>query len=182
MPTQFAVTPARPEDQSLLERLVQFYLYDTSVCVEADLESTGVYSAPLLYTNGSASKQSPFVLRLGLVPIGFALISKHSYFNTPFNGHCCDALFVLRRHRRQRFGQMAAHSLFARFPGPWEIAAPANNPPAQSFWRAVVDRFTRGRYTERWLHTNDFRGNIQTFAVANAELLVAAHDAKGAQG
>lgn len=168
MPAQFSISPAQPAECLLLEHLHQLYLYDISVCVKADLDPTGRYPAPALQVYWTAAHHAAFLLRLDSTPIGFALVSGHSKSPEPFSGYCCDALFVLRRHRRQHLGQLAAHAIFARLPGAWEVAAPSNNPPAQSFFRAVVDRFTHGRYRERWLETNDFRGSVQSFAVSPA--------------
>lgn len=166
MPTQFTVTAAAPEEHPLLERLVQLYLYDTSVCEEADMDQAGMYTGPNLAAYWHAAEHVAFLFRLGCTPVGFALVGNRSRFHSPYAGHTLDALFVLRRYRRQRFGQTAAHTIFTQFPGEWEIVAPAINPPAQSFWRAVVDRYTDGRYHERWLQTREFRGNVQSFVAA----------------
>lgn len=170
MPTQLVVTPALPEEYTLLDRLVQFYLYDISVCAGADLDSAGVFADPALESFWATNGHTALLLRLGLTIVGFAFVGNSSQVQTAFGGHCCDALFVLRRYRRRGLGQAAAHTIFTDFPGEWEIAAPANNPPAQSFWRAVIDRFTQGQYSERWLQTATFRGNIQSFVATGATI------------
>jgi predicted acetyltransferase len=51
--------------------------------------------------------------------------------------------------------------MFDAFPGRWEVAETARNVEAQAFWRAVIGRYTRGRYEE--LPRPDGNGVVQRF-------------------
>ena len=41
-----------------------------------------------------------------------------------------------------------AHLLFAKFQGKWSVIQEEANYPAQSFWRKVINEYTKGNFTE----------------------------------
>lgn len=157
------VTRASAEAQPLIERLYQLYLYDLSACSEANVDESGLYTAPCFKDYWHNPACAPFLISHESQIIGFALIGGQSCLHAAYNGHTCDALFVLRRFRRQGIGMATAHTLFDCFPGLWEISAYAMNTQGSTFWRATVDRYTQGRYSEVWLQTAAWRGHVQSF-------------------
>lgn len=75
----------------------------------------------------------PFWIRLGQMPIGFALIFRHT------NRIVELAEFTtLAAYRRKGFGQAAAIMLFNRFPGRWTLGIAAQSSGAGDFWRACL--------------------------------------------
>ena len=46
--------------------------------------------------------------------------------------------FILRKHRGQGVGQIAAEQLFSSQPGSWEVAVARKNVPALEFWRKTI--------------------------------------------
>ena len=56
--------------------------------------------------------------------------------------------FVLRKYRGRGVGASVATQLFDRFPGKWEVRELAQNVAALAFWRAVIARYTDGRFVE----------------------------------
>lgn len=82
--------------------------------------------------------------------VGFARIQREpmpgeklqmSYLLTDF--------YVAVTARRRGLGREAAHLLFRRFTGPWQVSGSARDPVAAAFWRSVISGHTGGRYTLR---------------------------------
>ncbi len=163
MMMQPTVTPAPAQAQPLIERLYELYLRDVTASNEATDAPAG-YAAPYLARYWHDPACVPFLLSCETQIVGFALVGTNSRLHTTYDGHTCNALFVLRHVRRQGIGAAAAHTLFESFPGAWEISSHAANTPGCTFWRATVDRFTHGRYNEVWLQTTAWRGHVQSFS------------------
>jgi predicted acetyltransferase len=71
--------------------------------------------------------------------LGFALVNQApSAHMRPGMDFRLSEFFVLRGHRGTGVGRRAAHALFERFRGRWEISALPRNEPAIRFWRHVV--------------------------------------------
>jgi predicted acetyltransferase len=71
--------------------------------------------------------------------------------------------FVLRKHRRRGVGERAAAMTFDAFRGRWEVREALRNTPAHEFWRSVIGRYARGRFTETMLDDERWRGPVQSF-------------------
>ncbi len=92
----------------------------------------------------------PLLISQGVTPVGFALVVRP---RTPSAGesaarYAMSEFFVRRSHRRLGVGRDAAQLIFDRFAGEWEVVEYERNPGAVAFWRAVIARYTVGRYTE----------------------------------
>ena len=110
---------------------------------------------------GAPSRDALLIVADGW-PVGAALVEHHCVFDQG-EGHTVAAFCIERAWRRQGVGQAAAGQIFGMFPGRWEIATLAQNVPATAFWRGVVDRYTHGRYDERWLHKRNTHYIVQLF-------------------
>ena len=56
-----------------------------------------------------------------------------------------------------------ARAVFDRFPGWWQVREIATNLPAQAFWRAIIGRYTGGRFEERAYDDERWHGLAQFF-------------------
>jgi len=92
----------------------------------------------------------PFMILDGRDPAGFAMVARGA---ARPDGQAIDyrmaEFFVDADHRRRGVGRSAVHIIFDRLAGRWEILEYVRNPNAVAFWRAVVSRYTQGRYQER---------------------------------
>ena len=77
-------------------------------------------------------------------------------------GRSIEEFFVMRKFRRKRVGERAAAAIYSRFPGQWTIHQMASNPGALAFWRATIDRYADGRFTET-AHLGRWPGTSQSF-------------------
>lgn len=65
----------------------------------------------------------PFLIRVNGEIAGFILKNTWSRIDATASVHAIAEFFVVERWRRQGTGRVAAHAVFDRFPGQWEVAA-----------------------------------------------------------
>jgi predicted acetyltransferase len=139
-------------DLVLLRNLYPLYLHELTAYTDLyDIDDAGVFYPDYL---GEWLQQGnpclhPFTIRDGGRPAGFALVAEAPY---PHMGkgrsfRMCE-FFVLNRARRRGVGRRAAHTLFAKFPGIWEVSQLPPNQRAVAFWRCVIGEYTGGVYAE----------------------------------
>lgn len=154
----------KKEHQTVLENLMQFYLYDFSIyfCGETDghVDHNGLFPLEYdlrRYIEGKGDGNSQYWAYLARVDsrwAGFALVSDRCdqmpqiIYPPDTPGRNMDEFFVLRCFRRQGIGQQMAHFVFDTVKGFWQIAQIMNNTPAQAFWRATIGSYTGGYYTD----------------------------------
>src|SRR5450631_2362328 len=134
--------PAAPDAMAVIANLMQLYVYDFEPFIAGHAESEilpdGRYpEGRPLAAYWREKGRIPYLLRVHGAVAGFALVNRHFKLAAP-----CDwaigEFFVHRRFRRQGVGQAAAHHLFGRHPGRWEVAIMRANIPAQAFWPGAV--------------------------------------------
>lgn len=156
-----ALTSTTPTHRPLIARLLQECSTDLQRACGEDAGAGGALLATLDSYWDSPARQA-LLIRFNDCPVGVALVEHHCVFGQA-EGHTIVALCVERTCRRLGVGQSAARQIFDMFPGRWEIATSALNVPATAFWRGVVDRYTDGRYDERWLHAGRYHYIVQLF-------------------
>ena len=85
-------------------------------------------------------------------PAGFALVSRPLRNQRNQVDFRMSEFFVAVDVRRLGVGKDAARLIFDRFAGTWEITEFLYNQPAVSFWRAIVNDYTQGRFRESVAH------------------------------
>lgn len=158
------VVAAAASEAKVLSNLMSLYVYEFSkVDPQAigAIQDDGRFVDPSLDKYWSDSGRHPFLIRVDGRLAGFVLVAESKLVGLPTEGYAIAEFFVLQSYRRRRVGEDAARWLFDKFPGHWSVAEHAVNEPAQAFWRAVIGRYTRGRYEEsRW---GDQDAVFQTF-------------------
>lgn len=56
--------------------------------------------------------------------------------------------FVLAKFQKSGIGQQIAEEIFHRFRGTWEVSIIPENIPALQFWKKIVDKYTKGAFSE----------------------------------
>jgi predicted acetyltransferase len=159
----------RPTEMAAVRHLVQLYIYDLGGDrwgVEAD----GRFGSPGWHRRFWTRRgRHHFVIRADGRLAGFALVGERAQFAGDGVREVSE-FFVLRRYRRRGVGTRAAGTLFARFPGRWELAELAWNVGAQRFWRALLRRWAIGPVIERRRRHNDLTFLVQHFTTAPRKL------------
>lgn len=172
LPATISVLPAPPSQRCLLERLLQLYLHDFSEFAPrhttyGEVGADGLFPYPPgLDPYWQAPDREPLLIRADGTVAGFALLNRWSALDRPLDWAVAE-FFVLRKHRRAGVGTRAAHTMFLRHPGRWEVAVAAYNPAALRFWRHAAGSVPGGAEE----HPGDGRrwnGTVLTFNTAGA--------------
>jgi predicted acetyltransferase len=161
-----ALVAAGPEDQQVLFRLNEFYVYDFSELIDVDVDETGRFGAARLERHFADPLCHPFLIRADGKLAGFAIHEGRSRLTGEVGVNDVAELFVMRRYRKLGVGACAAAALFDRFAGSWEVRQVPANVAATSFWRKVIERYTGGTHTEVHWDGPTFRGVVQRFRTA----------------
>jgi predicted acetyltransferase len=137
------VAEAPAAQRPVLARLLQLYLHDFSEFApigspHGEVNEEGCFAYPRLESYWQKDGQIPLLIRADDRLAGFALVNQWSALGRSLD-HVVAEFFVLRKYRRARVGARAALLVFRRYPGRWEVPVAWYNPPAQAFWRSVVE-------------------------------------------
>ena len=127
----------------MFDRLFQLYLYDFSERTAlggewGDVDEEGRFDYwPGLDSYWEEPGRVPLLIRADGRIAGFVLLHQWSALDQPLD-RAVAKFFVLRKYRLTRIGTRAAHHVFRRYPGRWEVAVADYNPEALLFWRSAV--------------------------------------------
>jgi predicted acetyltransferase len=141
-PLDLAIDPAAPTERAVLDRLLQLYLHDFSefagpASPHGLVDAAGRFDYVWLDLYWREPGRIPLLVRIDGHLGGFVLLNRFSVLGRPAD-HVVAEFFVMRKYRHSGVGRRVASSVFARYPGSWEVAVAGYNRPAQEFWRRVV--------------------------------------------
>jgi len=139
--TQLEVIPAAPEQAPILANLLELYAHDFSEFHPLDLGENGRFGYRSLPLYWSDPGRHPFLIRLEGKLAGLVLVKKGSEVSGSGAVWDMAEFFVVRGCRRQGIGSRAAHEVWRRFPGPWEVRVMQANVSARHFWAKAISTF-----------------------------------------
>jgi predicted acetyltransferase len=149
---EVSVAEAGPADRAWIRNVYPLYLHDLSAFTEFyELDERGVFFPDYLpeWLDVRSPVVHPMILRGDGRPVGFAFVGQAPYPHmTPGRDFRMCEFFVLGRHRRRDVGQRAAHAIFDRFRGVWEVSELPANVVAVRFWRSVIGDYTGGLFED----------------------------------
>jgi predicted acetyltransferase len=125
------VVPATIDDKPTVLELLQLYMYDFSEFQGWDLADRGRYEHRSFDNWWTDADRHPFLIRADGRLAGMAMVQAGA-------PHDMAEFFVLRKYRRDGVGSRAARTVFAMFPGEWQVRQIAANTGATAFWRRII--------------------------------------------
>lgn len=104
-----------------------------------------------------------FWIRGGGARIGFAAV-----LNLPDDRRELSELCILPRHRRQGWGQQAAHAILAEFPGRWRMGISTTSREAAAFWGTCLSAMPGIRALREGAPFTIHQAKSYTFDIAGA--------------
>lgn len=141
---------ATKEHATVLQHLMQFYMYDFSLYTHHDVEENGLFAPyPDLESYWDQGKNKfPYIIKSDEKYIGFALVK---FIETEEYEHFSIAeFFILQKYRLAGAGKAIAIQLFSLYKGPWEVFQMSSNKQAQLFWNKVINEHTKGKFKQRF--------------------------------
>ena len=135
------VLAATPEQEPVLANLLELYVHDFSEFLDLEIGDDGRFGYPSLSIYWSEAGHYPFLIRADDKLAGLALVREESIPSSGLAAWDVAEFFILRGWRGRGVGNLAAHALWRRFPGHWEIRVMQRNAPARLFWAKAVAAF-----------------------------------------
>jgi predicted acetyltransferase len=142
------VTRALRAQEPIIQNLMQLYTHDFSDfwagTSKGDLLSDGRFAPYPLNDYWTRRNWSAALVFNSGALAGFILTNDLPHSARPVD-HNVGEFFILRKHRRQGVGRLAAQSVFSQHPGSWEVAVARKNVAAREFWRKTIDATAQAR-------------------------------------
>ena len=135
------VIPATPEQEPILANLLQLYIHDFSEFFDVELGPDGRFDYPDLPRYWREPERHAFLVYADRKLAGFVLVRKAP--TAPGTEMVWDLaeFFVARAYRRQGVGLEAAHQVWSKLPGHWQVRVMESNAAAHHFWNHAIARF-----------------------------------------
>lgn len=140
---EVVIMKASLSDRTLIENLLQLYVYDFTEYTDASVGETGLYQIMPdfeSYWSDDCSQQS-YVIKANGEVAGFMMTKEKDETQSD---HVLSHFFILRKFRRMGVGRKAATSLFKGTKGAWELYQLESNIPAQKFWDQITEEVSYG--------------------------------------
>jgi predicted acetyltransferase len=128
-----AVTAASAEEAPILANILELYAHDFSDFFDIELGDDGRFGYDSLALYWTEEGRHPFLIRVDGKLAGFALVKR--------DGELWDMaeFFVTRGWRRKGIGRQAAHEVFQKFPGTWQVRVMEANVAGERFWSGAIE-------------------------------------------
>jgi predicted acetyltransferase len=136
------LVPATAEQQPTLANLLELYAHDFSEFHPLEIGASGRFGYQSLPLYWSEPSRHPLLIQMGGNLAGFAFVKRGSEVSGSLTVWDMAEFFILRGYRRRGIGTQAAHEVWRRFPGPWEVRVMQSNVSAHHFWECAISEFT----------------------------------------
>jgi predicted acetyltransferase len=134
-PASIEVIPAMQDQEPILANLIELYAHDFSEFHHLELGEDGRFGYKQLPLYWSKPGRFPFLVKADGKLAGFALVTKY-----PDVWDMAE-FFIVRGYRRHGIGKMAAHEVWRRFPGSWQVRVMDSNRTGLNFWQRAITAF-----------------------------------------
>ena len=132
---------ATPDQEPVLANLLELYIHEFTEWVDLDVGPDGRFGYSQLPLYWIEQNRHPFLLEAGGKLAGFVLVQRAPcVFGSEAVWDVAE-FFVLRRYRRGGIGTEAAHRVWKRFAGRWQIRVREKNHSALRFWANAIAGF-----------------------------------------
>jgi|SRR5579863_7009416 len=131
------VVHASSEQQSIIANLLQLYAHDFSEFHDLELGADGRFEYKPLPLYWSDPTRHPFLIKVDGQLAGFVFVKQEEKFVWDVA-----EFFIARAYRRQGIGMKAAHEVWKRFPGFWQVRVMQLNGAGVNFWQRAITAFT----------------------------------------
>ncbi len=137
------VLPAGPEQEPIFANLLELYAHDFSEFHEIKIGADGRFGYNDLPLYWRDPNRHALLVTMNGNLAGFALLRRISDISTNELIWDMAEFFVLRGYRRHGVATAAAHQVWRRFPGLWQVRVMQSNRGAHRFWHRAIATFTR---------------------------------------
>ena len=147
------IRPATLDDRPQLQALLLDYLTELRDLVDGDWNPE---EYPFLDVQWTESGRHPLFIRSSGANVGFAIV--RDPMSTGTGLHQLTDFYLRTEHRGTGLATRAAHTVFRRFPGRWELQVHTQNERGAQFWCRCIEQISSAPPRVRDL---DFDGEIK---------------------
>jgi len=149
------IDSAAKGEAPILARLLELYIHDLSAVADLRIGADGRFGYAPLPGYWTEVGRHPYLLRVDGELAGFALVQQGSQVTGAPDVWDMAEFFVLRRWRRRGLGVRAAHKVWSRHMGRWEVRVMERNTAALGFWQRAVDAFVGAHVDAEFVEMTD---------------------------
>lgn len=157
------VLPALLGELPVLANLLELYAHDFSEFYEVELTADGRFGYKDLALYWSEPDRHPFLLRVDGKLAGFALVRRVLGISIEEAVWDMAEFFVVRGQRRRGIGVRAAHEVWRRFPGRWEVRVMEANQAGHLFWQRAIAAFAGEKINSTCLEKGGVKWYVFSF-------------------
>jgi len=135
------LVPASPDQESVIANLLELYAHDFSEFYPLELGADCRFGYQHLSLYWSQPDRYPFLIKVNGKLAGLALIKNDHGVAQSEAVWDVTEFFIVRAYRRRGVGTKAAHKVWERFPGRWEVRVMESNRSALKFWQRAITGF-----------------------------------------
>lgn len=135
------IIPAPPEQQPILANLLELYAHDFSEFVDVKLGPDGRFGYKHLPLYWKEPDRYPFLIKANGHLAGLVFVRRGSEISHDTDVWDMAEFFIVRGLRRLGLGMRAAHDIWKKFPGRWEVRVIDRNETAKDFWGRAINEF-----------------------------------------
>lgn len=141
---KYEIVSVTKSDKDKLYRLLQYALYDGSQFIDNDIDTDCNFEYDWFENYFTDKDRNAYFIKNGQDYLGMVMVNENLKFNK--NGKCIAEFFVLPKYRRKHVGKQVAYDIFEMFKGDWEVQPMENNQVAYSFWKSIINEYTKSNY------------------------------------
>jgi predicted acetyltransferase len=157
------VMAAAAEQQTTLANLLELYAHDFSEFHPLEIGVNGRFGYTSLPLYWSEPGRYPLLIKMGGNLAGFVFVKRGSEVSGDLAVWDMAEFFVLRGYRRRGIGSQAAHEVWRRFPGPWEVRVMQSNVSGRHFWEYAISSFAGEAILAVSVEKAGKHGNLYSF-------------------
>lgn len=141
---KYEIVDVTLKDKEKLYKLLQFALYDGSQYIDNDINDNLVFEYNWFDNYFTDNDRNAYFIKSDNKYLGMVMVNQNLKFNN--KGKCVAEFLIMPKYRRHHIGKKVAYDIFGKFKGDWEVQPMENNPIAYSFWKNIINEYTKGKY------------------------------------
>src|SRR5437870_7370978 len=133
--------PALPEQEPVLANMLELYAHDFCEFLDLKLGADGRFGYERLPLYWREPGRHAFLIKVSGRLAGFVFVRNGSEVSRDVDVWDMAEFFVVRGLRRLGVGTKAAHEVWRKFPGRWEVRVMDRNRKAKEFWAGAIEDF-----------------------------------------
>lgn len=144
---QYKLERVKFEDKDILYRLLQYSLFEESLTDLNEMNNEAIFEYKWFDDYFQDDNREAYFIKEenSNKILGFAMVNQYMQKNK--DGHSIAEFMIIPKYRRLKIGKRVATELFDMHKGIWEVEPSYGNKNAFSFWKSVIDEYTKNDNT-----------------------------------